>query len=276
MSLPASLGAAHGAGTAPRPRRFGRVNWIGLWALYRRDVWRVIKRYRETFVGVAVSALLFLVAFGLAGGNVAMPGGVSLTQFLVPGLAMTAIAQQAFSTGAVSLIYDKMEGMIADPLMAPLTTAERAIAYTAASTTAGLIGGAAVLAVLTPLSPLPVTLPAVSLFFALAGGLLHGLLGLIAGVVSVKWDHFAAWLGLVVIPISFLSGAFYPIGNLPAIGRALVGWNPVFYAIDGFRYGFTGISEGAPLLGAVILLVIDAALFVAVYRLFASGYKLKA
>ena len=133
-----------------------------------------------------------------------------------------------------------------------------------------------VLAVLIPLSPPPLTLPAVSLFFALAGGLLHGLLGLIAGVVSVKWDHFAAWLGLVVIPISFLSGAFYPIGNLPAIGQALVSWNPVFYAIDGFRYGFTGSSEGAPLLGAAILLAIDAALFVAVYRLFASGYKLKA
>ena len=274
MSLPADL--APGPGTAPRPRRFGRVNWIGVWALYRRDVWRVIKRYRETFVGVSVSALLFLVAFSLAGGTVAMPGGISLTQFLVPGLAMTAIAQQSFSTGAVSLIYDKMEGMIADPLMAPLTTAERVIAYTAASTTAGLIGGAAVLAVLTPLSPLPVTLPAVSLFFALAGGLLHGLLGLVAGVVSVKWDHFAVWLGLVVIPISFLSGAFYPIANLPALGRAVVSWNPVFYAIDGFRYGFTGISEGAPLLGAAILLAIDAALFVAVYRLFASGYKLKA
>ena len=80
MSLSARL--EPGRGSAPRPRRFGRVNWIGLWALYRRDVWRVVKRYRETFVGVAVSALLFRVAFGLAGGNVAMPGGVSLAQFL--------------------------------------------------------------------------------------------------------------------------------------------------------------------------------------------------
>ena len=273
MSLPAAAEPAPGA--APRPRRFGRVNWIGLWTLYRRDVWRVIKHYRDTLLGAAVTALLYLVAFRLAGGEVVVPGGVSFTQFLVPGLAMTGICQQAFSTGASSLIYDKMEGMIADPLMAPLTTAERTIAYAAATTSSGLLSGAAVLAALTPLVPVPVSLPGTVLFFAVAGSLLHGLLGLLAGVVSVKWDHFAAWLGFVVIPISFLSGAFYPIGNLPEFGRMIVARNPVFYAIDGFRYGFTGSSEGAPLLGAGILLAIDAALFAAVYRLFASGYKLK-
>lgn len=273
MSVPAI--ARPGPGAAPRPRRFGPVNWIGLWTLYRRDVWRVIKDYRDSVLGVAVTALLYLVAFRLAGGAVEVPGGVSFAQFLVPGLAMTGICQQAFSTGAVSLIFDKMEGMIADPLMAPLTPAERAIAYAAATTTGGLLSGLAILAAMTPLVPLPVTFPGAVLFFAVAGSLLHGLLGLLAGVVSVKWDHFAAWLGFVVIPISFLSGAFYPIANLPEIGRTIVAWNPVFYAIDGFRYGFTGSSEGAPLLGALVLLAIDAALFVAIYRLFASGYKLK-
>ena len=258
-----------------RPRRFGRVNWIGLWTLYRRDVWRVIKHYRDTFLGAAVTALLYLVAFRLAADAVAVPGGVSFAQFLVPGLAMTGMCQQAFRTGASSLIYDKMEGMIADPLMAPLTMAERTIAYAAAAASGGLLSGLAVLAALTPLFPLPMALPGAILFFAVAGSLLHGLLGLLAGVVSVKWDHFAAWLGFVVIPISFLSGAFYPIGNLPAIGRTIIAWNPVFYAIDGFRWGFTGASEGAPLLGAAVLLAVDAALFLAVYRLFASGYKLK-
>ena len=273
MSAPAMAGLR--AAAVPRPRRFGQVNWIGLWTLYRRDVWRVIKDYRDSVLGVAVTALLYLVAFRLAGGAVELPGGISFAQFLVPGLAMTGICQQAFSTGAVSLIFDKMEGMIADPLMAPLTPAERAIAYAAATTTGGLLSGLAILAAMTPLVPLPVTYPGAVLFFAVAGSLLHGLLGLLAGVVSVKWDHFAAWLGFVVIPISFLSGAFYPIANLPGIGRTIVAWNPVFYAIDGFRYGFTGRSEGAPLLGALVLLAIDAALFVAIYRLFASGYKLK-
>ena len=274
MSAPAL--APGGPGAAPRPRRFGRVNWIGLWTLYRRDAWRVVKDYRDSVLGAAVTALLYLVAFRLAGGAVAVPGGVSFAQFLLPGLAMTGICQQAFSTGAVSLIYDKMEGMIADPLMAPLTAGERTVAYAAAATCGGLISGAAILAALTLLVPLPLASPVAVLFFAVAGGLLHALLGLLAGVVSVKWDHFAAWLGFVVIPISFLSGAFYPIANLPAIGRAIVAWNPVFYAIDGFRYGFTGASEGAPLAGAGILLAIDAALFVALYRLFRSGWKLKA
>jgi ABC-2 type transport system permease protein len=259
----------------PRPRRFGRVNWIGLWTLYRRDVWRVLKDYRESMLGVGVTALLYLIAFRLAGGDVPVPGGVGFAAFLAPGLAMTAMCQQAFSTSAVSLIFDKMEGMIADPLMAPLTPAERTLAYAASSTTGGLIGGAAALAVLAPFVSLSFARPEAVLFFALAGSLLHGLLGLLAGIVSVRWDHFAAWLGFIVIPISFLSGAFYPLANLPAAGRLLVAWNPVFHAIDGFRFGFTGISEGRPWLGALILLALDAALFVVVLRLFARGTRLK-
>lgn len=259
----------------PRPRRFGRVNWIGLWTLYRRDVWRVLKDYRESVLGVAVTALLYLVAFRLAAGDLPVAGGVGFATFLVPGLAMTAMCQQAFSSSAASLIFDKMEGMIADPLMAPLTPAERSLAYAASSTTGGLIGGAAALAVLAPLVPLPLARPEAALFFALAGSLLHGLLGLIAGIVSVRWDHFAAWLGFIVIPISFLSGAFYPIANLPEAGRLLVAWNPVFHAIDGFRYGFTGLSESRPWLGAVVLLALDAALFLVVLRLFSRGTRLK-
>jgi len=274
MSL--SAGRGPGPGQAPLPRRFGRVNWIGMWALYRRDVWRVIKHYRDNLLGAPVAALLYLVAFGLAGGSATAPGGVSFAQFLVPGLVMVGICQQAFRTGAGSLIFDKMEGIIADQLMAPLTTAERTFAYTAATTSSGLLSGAAILALLALLVPVPLSMPAALLFFAVAGSLLHGLLGLLAGVVSVKWDHFAAWFGFVVIPVSFLSGAFYPIANLPAVGQAVVAWNPVFYAIDGFRYGFTGSSEAAPALGVAILLAVDTALFVAVYLLFASGYKLKA
>src|SRR5882672_9132211 len=121
MSLPAAAEPAPGA--QPRPRRFGRVNWIGLWTLYRRDVWRVLKHYRESLLGVAVTALLYLVVFRLAGAAAGLPGGVSFAQFLVPGLAMVGLCQQAFSTGAALLVFDKIEGMIADPLMAPLTTA---------------------------------------------------------------------------------------------------------------------------------------------------------
>jgi ABC-2 type transport system permease protein len=274
MSLPVSLGP--GPAAAPRPRHFGRVNWIGVWALYRRDLWRVLKQYRDNLLGVPITALLYLVVFGLAGGSAMAPGGVSFAQFLVPGLVMVGICQQAFRTGAGSLIYDKMEGIIADQLMAPLTTAERAFAYAASTTSSGLLAGTAILVLLGLLVPVPVSLPLAILFFAVAGSLLHGLLGLLAGVVSVKWDHFAAWFGFVVIPVSFLSGAFYPIVNLPAIGQAVVAWNPVFYAIDGFRYGFTGTGDAAPWRGVAILTAVDAALFVALYRLFASGYKLKA
>ncbi len=264
----------------PAPRRFGAVNWLGLWTLYRREVLRVLKEYRETMLGPMVSSLLFLAVFHLAieyggrGGSDPV-GGVPFLQFLAPGLIILAVCQRAFETAAASLVFDKLEGIIADTLMAPLSPAERTLGYALGAATTGLLAGAAVAAVLLPFVDLPARAPAAILFFALAGALLHGLLGIVVGLWAAKWDHYSASLTFLVIPLAFLSGIFYSVRQLPELGQALVTLNPVFYVIDGFRYGFIGTADGSLAVGTALMVAINLLLAFVVHRLFATGYKIK-
>ncbi|WP_119462667.1 ABC transporter permease [Rhodospirillaceae bacterium SYSU D60014] len=265
----------------PAPRRFGAVNWLGLWTLYRREVLRVLKDYRDTVLGPAVSSLLFLAVFHLALGAGRGPdgsnlvGGVSFLQFLAPGLIILAISQRAFETVAASLIFDKHEGIIADILMAPLTPAERMAGYAASAATAGLFTGLVVVVLLLFFVDLPVRAPAAIVFFALAGALLHALLGILVGLWAEKWDHYSASLTFLVIPLVFLSGTFYSVQQLPELGQSLVILNPIFYIIDGFRFGFTGQAESSLAVGAILLLLVDLCLGAVVYRLFATGFRVK-
>src|SRR5262245_54183399 len=153
----AATGSSPDAATRPpRPRRFGRVNWLGLWALYRREVKRCLYEWRETVAGAAISALLFLMVFRLALQSAPEPiPGISLTSFLVPGLVLVAIGQKAFDVASVSILFDKLEGIIADVLVPPLSPSERSIGYALAAASSGLISGAAVAAVLLPFVPWP-------------------------------------------------------------------------------------------------------------------------
>jgi ABC-2 type transport system permease protein len=260
----------------PPPRRFGRVNWLGLWTLARRDLHRVLKDYRDTVLGPAVSSLLFLAVFHFAfGGGAATAGGIPLLQFLVPGLVMIACCERAFETAAASLIYDKMEGMIADVLMAPLRPVELVVGYAASATLAGCITGLAVLAALMAFVDLPVEQPAAILLYAAAGALLHALLGIAVGLWGVKWDHYAASLTFCIIPLAYLSGAFFALGDLPEMGRVVVSLNPIFYVVDGFRFGFTGRAEGSIAVGSAVLGSAIALVALLAWRLFHTGYKVK-
>jgi ABC-2 type transport system permease protein len=253
-------------GAAPLPRRFGRVNWLGLWTLI----------YRDTVLGPAVSSLLFLAVFHFAlGGAEARAGGVPLLQFLAPGLVMIAVCERAFETAAASLIYDKMEGIIADVLMAPLRPFERVLGYAASATLAGCVTGLGVLAALMAFVDLPAAAPACILLFAGAGALLHGLLGILVGLWGVKWDHYAASLTFCIIPLAYLSGAFFAVGDLPQAGRYVVLLNPIFYVVDGFRYGFTGQAEGSLAIGFGVLAVAISLVAWLAWRLFRIGYKVK-
>jgi ABC-2 type transport system permease protein len=263
------------------PRRFGAVNWVGMWTLYRREVWRPLKEYRDTLLGPAVSSILFLAVFDLAlsavgAGVHARLGGVAVLQFLGPGLIVFAACNRAFETAAGSLIYDKMEGMIQDTLMAPLTPGERTVGYALSAATSGLLAGLVVAAAVSVFVDLPVLAPAALLLFAFGGALMHAFVGIIVGLWATRWEHFAAALTFAVIPLAYLSGTFYPVGLLPQLGQRLVALNPVFYVIDGVRYGFTGTAESALLVGLLVVLGVNVGLAGIAQRLISRGYGVKA
>ena len=263
-------------GTPPAPRRYGAVNWRGLWALFAKDVRRGLKEYRYSVLGPVVANLLFLSVFALARGHDgAYVGDLTFIQFLVPGLIIFAACERAYGTSSESVLFDKMEGMIADTLMAPLTPIERTIGYACSSAAMGLVTGAATAVPMLLFVDLPLASLPLLCFFAVAGTLMHGLFGVIVGLWAERWDHHTAALTFLVIPFGFLSGTFYSIATLPEIGAAAARFNPVFYVIDGFRAGSTGHADGSPATGIVVVLLVVIVLAAVTHRLFRIGYKIK-
>jgi ABC-2 type transport system permease protein len=264
------------------PRRFGRVNWIGTAALYRRETWRLQKDYLDSLLGPALANLIFILiltvaaAGGAAGASAPTIGGLPLADFIAPGLIMFAAGERAFSAACVSILFDKLEGTIADVVMAPLTTAERLVAFAGASISAGLVSGAATAAVLWPFARILPAHPAALLYFLVAGSLFLGFAGTLAGLWARRWDHYAALLAYFLIPFSYLSGMFYSTLGLPALARGLIAANPLYYVIDGIRYGMTGHAETATGTGALLILVLDLLLAGLVYALLRRGWRLKA
>jgi ABC-2 type transport system permease protein len=259
---------------APRP--LGRVNWLGVASLYRRELKRFLSEWRRTLGGAAVSALLFLAAFHLAQDPAPQPlPGVSLIAFLIPGLVVISIAQRSFEAAAFSILFDKLEGVIGDVLTPPLSAAERALAYALAAASAGLASGAAVVLVLAPFAAWLRVQPVPLALFLVMTALLHSLLGIAAGLWAERWEKLAATQTFGLAPLIYLSGAFFPTGDMPYWGRFAVKLNPAYYAVDGLRFSWLGQSEQAPLLGAGLLVLLNILLLILAWRLFAAGYKLK-
>jgi len=269
-------------GAALGPRRFGRVNWIGTAALYRRETWRLQKDYLDSLLGPALANLIFMLILtvaasgGMASGNGTIVAGLPLTDFIAPGLIMFAAGERAFSAACVSILFDKLEGMIGDVVMAPLTSGERLAAFAGASMSAGAISGVATAAVLWPFAHILPVHPAAFFYFLIAGSLLLGFLGTVAGLWARRWDHYAALLAYFLVPFSYLSGMFYSTLGLPELARQLIALNPLYYVIDGMRYGMTGYAETAIGPGALLILVLDVALAGLLYALLRSGWRLKA
>ncbi|HEY7688798.1 MAG TPA: ABC transporter permease [Dongiaceae bacterium] len=262
--------------SARAPRRFGRVNWVGLLTFARRDIHRAIKNFRYTLTGPLVSNLLFLAVFYLAlGGREQWFGTIEFGQFLVAGLVITAIGERAFSTASESILYDKMEGIIWDSLMAPLTALERTIGYIVGAAGTGLIVGTTVLLALLPFVGLASPRPLLFFFFGIGGAILMALIGIIAGLWSERWDHQSAVSNFILLPLAFMSGGYYSTSELPAAAQHLIQFNPVFYVVDGFRAGMTGYHEGVLERGAVVVVVLAIVLFAVAYGMIRSGYKVK-
>jgi len=230
----------------------------------------------QTVAAPVLTALLYLVIFGQAlEGRVQVFDGVRYTAFLVPGLVMMTVLQNAFANSSSSLMQSKMTGNIVFILLAPISYLEFFCSYVAASMVRGLAVGGAVLAFTAGFVELRLEAPLWALAFALACAALLGALGLLAGMVSEKIDQLAAFQNFVILPLTMLSGVFYSIHSLPPFWREVSHANPFFYMIDGFRYGFFGAADIAP--GVSLALVAGAFIAVAsaCLLLLKSGYKLR-
>lgn len=220
------------------------VNAEGLETLTRKEIKRFWAVLGQTVTAPVITALLYLVVFGQAlEGRVEVYAGIGYTQFLVPGLIMMSVIQNAFANSSSSLTQAKIMGNLVFVLMAPIAAWEMFAAYLASSLLrAGLV--ALVLYGATwPFVHLPVhSLPVLLGMFLLAGGSLC-VIGVIAGIVASKFDHLASFQNFLILPASFLSGVFYSIHSLPPFWQQVSHFNPFFYMIDGFRHGFLGVGD---------------------------------
>jgi len=248
----------------------------GFPTLLRKEVMRFWKVSFQTVAAPVLTTLLYLLVFAhaLAGHVQAFPG-VSYLEFLIPGLAMMAVLQNAFANSSSSIIQSKVTGNMVFILLPPLSPAELFGAYLLASMVRGLVVGIGVFAATLWLVPLPMKEPLWALAFALVGSGMLGTMGIIAGIWSEKFDQLAAFQNFVVLPLTFLAGAFYSVQTLPPFWQAVSRLNPFFYAVDGFRYGFFGQSDVAPAASLAFATAAFAALSWITLQLLRSGYKLR-
>ena len=249
---------------------------MGFYTLFYKEILRVWKVSFQTVLAPVIISLLYLLIFShVLEQHVQVYPGVHYTAFLIPGLVMMALLQNAFANSSSSLIQSKITGNIVFVLLAPISYMEFFAAYVLASVVRGLIVGLGVyLAALLFAQP-PLHFPLWILLFALLGSALLGTLGVVAGIWTEKFDQLAGFQNFIIMPLTFLSGVFYSIHSLPEFWQGLSHFNPFFYMIDGFRYGFFGVSDVSPWLSLAVVsgcLLLLSAWTLALLR---SGYKLR-
>ena len=257
-------------------RRISGVNWIGFYTLISKEVGRFINVYTQTLVAPMVTTLLFYAVFALAFGGIAREiGGINYMQFLAPGLLMMTMVQNAFANSSSSMMMAKMQGTINDILMPPLSPAEFYLGFMIGGVLRGLMVGLATGAVIALVVGLNIHNLFLIVSFAILGTMLLSSLGLAGGIWSEKFDHIAAVTNFIVTPLTFLSGTFYSIEQLPPFWQGLAHFNPFFYMIDGFRAGFIGHADGNVLVGLGVLVVANLALSTLCLAMIRKGYKIK-
>lgn len=253
------------------------MNLLGLWTLYKREVWRFLKVSNQTLLAPIITTLLFLAILTLSLGNHAgqIVDGLPYEQFIAPGLIMMAIVQNAFANTSSSLMLSKIQGVIIDLLMPPFTGTEITIGLTMGGVTRGVLVGIVVSLAVWVFVPYSVHHWWAVFFYVVMSSLMLALLGLMTGIWSQTFDQLSAITNYIITPLSFLSGTFYSIRNLPEFWYAVCHYNPFFYMIDGFRYALTGFSDGNIAAGVIVMLVTNAALWISCQQLITKGYRLK-
>ena len=248
----------------------------GPWTLFKKEILRFWRVSFQTVAAPVMTALLYLLIFShVLGERVEVYPGVPYTVFLIPGLIMMSVLQNAFANSSSSLIQSKVMGNIIFVLLTPLTYIEFFLAFLLASIVRGLVVGFVIYLTAICFIDLPIVHPMFILAFAFFGSGMLGTFGIIAGLWAEKFDQMAAFQNFVIMPLSFLSGVFYSIHSLPPMWQKISHLNPFFYMIDGFRYGFFGASDVSPWWSLAVI----AAFFIVVagiaMRMLSTGYKLR-
>ena len=259
----------------PQPRDYPAVNWEGLKTLYVREVRRFFKVGMQTLAAPVVTALLYMLVFVVAVGGGRVIDGIAFGTFVAPGLVMMQILSNAFANSSSSLLQAKFNGLMGDFITPPLSPLEHLIGFGAGAATRGLFVGAIALAAVLPFARLPVAEPWAVAYFGIGAAMIMGFIGIMAGLWAEKFDHMAAVTNFVIMPMTFLSGTFYPIARLPEPFRSFSNFNPFFYLIDGFRFGFIGKAESSIAIGAGMTAVLVFGLGAGCYWMFKTGYKIK-
>ena len=249
---------------------------IGFWTLLNKELLRFWKVAFQTVAAPVLTALLYLLIFGHMLDEQVRVHGVRYTSFLIPGLVMMQVLQNAFANSSSSLIQAKITGSIIFVLLPPIPYGAFFAAYVLASLARGLMVGIGVLAATVWFAEFSIVAPLWVLAFAVLGGAILGALGLIAGLWAEKFDQLAAFQNFLIMPLTMLSGVFYSIHSLPVFWQRVSHYNPVFYMIDGFRYGFFGVSDIAPEISLGVVSACFAAVSLVTLNLLKRGWKLRA
>ena len=257
-------------------RRFGLINWIGFYSLYKKETLRFLIVFGQTVFGPVLTGILFLIvisiAWGEERGNVL---GLPFIMFLAPGLISMQVIQQAFSHSSSSILMGKMMGNIIDLIGSPLSAAEVTLGIILASVTRSFIICIVSIICFNLIVEVNIVNYYYFLIYLLLSSFLMGSLGFIAGIWAEKFDNMATVTNFFIVPLSFLSGAFYSIDKLPEIIKVVSTYNPFFHMIDGLRFSMIGISDGPINFGLLYLLFSNLVLWFIAYYLYKTGYKIK-
>tara|TARA_B100000902_G_scaffold395358_1_gene453761 strand:+ start:1276 stop:2058 length:783 start_codon:yes stop_codon:yes gene_type:complete len=255
-------------------KKIGRVNWVGVFTLFRKETKRFFKVYQQTILAPAFTSLLFFLVISLA-----LESRVSYEfdykNFLAPGLIVMAMMQNAFANTSSSILGSKMQGNIVDLLMPPLNPNEIVFAYVVAAIIRAFLIGIITFAFIFPFTSLLISNYFILLFYSLAGSVFLSLLGLIVGIWSEKFDNMSGITNFIITPLTFLSGTFYTIDRLPDPFYFICLLNPFYYIIEGFRSSFINETYDNLVYGITYISVLNIIIYVICYKILKKGWMLK-
>lgn len=260
----------------PGVRKFKKVNWIGAWSLYKKEVLRFLNVIGQTILGPITTAGLFLLVISLAIGSERSEAlGVPYINFLFPGLICMQFLTQAFSHSSSSLLMGKVMGNIVDMITAPLSPSEVTLAVILAAVTRSLIIATVSITVFAFFIDIQIFNIFYIISYLFLGSFFLGAVGFICGLYAEKFDEMSSITNFGIQPLVFLSGSFYSIDKLPKFLQTVSEYNPFFYMIDGFRFGFIGKSDGLLTFGFIYILILSFLAWWISYILYKKGYKIK-
>ncbi len=252
------------------------INYYGAWNLFKKETLRFLKVYHQTILSPVINALLLLAIFSLAiGDRLKDINDIDFKVFMAPGLIIMAAMQNAFANTSSSFVMGKVLGHIIDYLIPPISSNEILVAMVSGAALRGIMVGIAAFCAIYIFVPMSFHDFGYAVFCLIFATMFLGLLGMLCGIVSETFDHMSAITSYLITPLTFLSGTFYSVHNLPEFWQKIAYCNPFFYMIDGFRYGLTGYMDGNKETGIIVMLSVNIILWIIISAMLKRGYKIK-